>query len=219
MTSKRSALIAFTTYFLITISKGLWLPSLEGLSFWMGDVFCFVILPLVLIYTFRLPIVPKCEIGSKKPQNLPVGTLIYLSVILFLGIWLIYNVSDRFSYRLALKFPDTLPALINYTSKIPKTPIASILVVIYFALTAGFVEEYIFRGILNNVIAGYLTKNSVIFIVISTISFAAIHWAGGLRNMLNSVLPGLIFAVVFVRTRDVRVTMLAHTLFWLKWLF
>ncbi len=215
----RSAWSAFLVYFGVTLSKGFWFPFLPETYFWMADVFCFVVLPASLVILLKLPLFPEYAIGKQKIRSEPPGTLIFFSFILSLALWVAYSVSGYFANALIQDLSPIFPVRISYESHIPKNGFGAFLVVIYFALTAGLVEEYFFRGLLNIAMARNATKNVVLFVLVSSICFTAIHWGGGARNLLSSFLPGLVLAVTFVRIRDIRVCMLGHGLFWLKWLF
>lgn len=213
------ARLAFLIYFGVTLSKGLWFPYLPDPYFWVADVLCFVVLPAALVFGLKLPLLPEYAIGIKKPRREPPSTLIFFSLILAISLWAAYSLSGYFAQSLIQNLSGLFPVQISYTAHIPKSGFWAFFVVVYFALTAGLVEEYFFRGLLNTAMAQTVTKNVFVYVIVSTISFTAIHWAGGAKNLVSTFLPGLVLAVAFVRTRDLRVCMLGHGLFWLKWLF
>lgn len=219
MKQRKSAQIAFLVYFLVTMSKKFWLPSLSGANFWIADISCFVCLPALLIMMFKLPLIPKTQSGNGQIKLHDMGSLLFLSFITALAIGVLNIVGSVVGAKIARHFPEILPRVIDYAGHIPETGILSVLVVFYFALTAGYVEEFFFRGLLGSIISDAFQHGRVIFIVLSAISFALIHWGSGLANVITTFMQGVLLSIVLVRTRDVRIVMLGHGLFWLKWLF
>jgi membrane protease YdiL (CAAX protease family) len=129
------------------------------------------------------------------------------------------RIGGPIAISMAQRFPGVLPQVISYSGHIPKAPPASVVTIVYLAVTAGFVEEYFFRGLLNPLVCKYLGNSVAVFVVVSSLSFAAIHWGGGLANVIGSLPFGVFLALVYVRTGDIRVRVLAHTAYWLRWLF
>ena len=214
-----SARLAFLIYLCVTLSKGLWFPYLPEMYFWVADIFCFVVLPVGLVIALKLPLLPQYAIGDKKPKRETNGTVIFLSFILSLVLWAVYGISEYVVSTQMRGLLEILPARISYTSHIPKSGFWAVCVVVYFALTAGLVEEYFFRGLLNMAMPKMNKGATFTFVVMSTICFASIHWGGGAKNLISCFWAGLVLALAFVRTRDIRICMLGHGLFWLKFLF
>jgi membrane protease YdiL (CAAX protease family) len=219
MKQDKPAQIAFLVYFLVTMSKRLWLPSLSGAYFWIADFFCFVCLPALLIAVFKLPIMPTKQLDKEKSKFLEIGSLLYLSFLTALGLWLLNIIGGVIGVKIVRYMPDVIPRVIDYASHIPKTGALSVLVVFYFSITAGYVEEYFFRGLLRLIIGDNFRYGQLLFVTISATSFAMIHWGGGLVNLVAAFMQGILLAIVLVRTGNIRVVMLGHSLFWLKWLF
>jgi len=215
----RWALIAFTVYFVITLSKKFWLPLLDGVNFWMADAACFVLLPALLVAVFRLPLVPAFRIGERSNARLDTGLLVYLTLLNVLGLFLLSQIGWGIGAKLVRHFPEALPRVIDYYGHAPKAGICFVLAIAYFAVTAGVVEEYVFRGLLSTVCGHYFPRSVSVFVIVSTLSFAWIHWGGGLANVVLAGLTGVLLALIHVRTGDLRLPMLAHTLIGLRWLF
>jgi len=214
----RRALAAFVIYFGVTLSKRYWFPLLDDTYFWLADVLCFVGLPVALWVGFRLPRKPAFALGAKRPQALTQGEVVYLVLLLLLGLWLASNVGINMGNRLARHFPDVLPRAIDYVGHVPSDGVARWVVAVYVAVSAGVIEEYFFRGLLGVVCAHYLGRSVAVFVVVSVLAFAAIHWGGGLVNVIAAGCSGVLLAAVYARTGDLRIPMAAHTLIWARWL-
>lgn len=213
------ALAAVAIYFAITLSKKFWLPALDGAYFWMADVACFVFLPATLVAVLKLPLRPGFAVGHFKSRTLATNEAVYLALLTLLGLWVLSKIGLVIGVSVARHYPDALPQVIDYVGHIPKTGGASVLVTVYFAITAGVVEEYVFRGLLASVCGHYFRRNSWVFVMASTLSFAAIHWGGGLANVVAAFIQGILLTVVYLRCGDLRIPLLAHTLIWLRLLF
>jgi membrane protease YdiL (CAAX protease family) len=214
LTTEQKAATAFLIYFAATLSKRYWLPGLNQSMFWLADVACFIGLPLVLFFAFQLPIRPRFNSALTATTSNDWSAVFFMAALCFLGIWGVGLMTDRMGWRVAQRHPDWLPMVINYRSHIPESGVMKSLVTVYFALTAAVVEEYIFRGLLGSIL-----KSHVAFVSLSTLSFALIHWGGGFVNVFSAFFSGLILAIVYVRTKDLRVVMLAHGFYWLTFLF
>jgi uncharacterized protein len=94
---------------------------------------------------------------------------------------------------------------------LPPGALAALLVTIYAPLSAGILEEVIFRGVLIDLLKKY-TARPFILIVASAAIFAAIHWCGGSGKLAATFLTGLIPAAIYLRTGSLWLPMLWHIL-------
>jgi membrane protease YdiL (CAAX protease family) len=104
---------------------------------------------------------------------------------------------------------------------LPAGALAAMLVTIYAPLSAGLLEEVIFRGILTDLLKKY-TTNPVAIVVVNAALFAAIHWCGGTGKLAATFMIGLIPAAIYLRTGNLWLPMLWHVfhdaiVFWLGW--
>lgn len=191
---------------------------MSGVDFWLADAACFVLLPVLLVAAFRLPSVPEFNIRERKNARLDVGLLVYFTLLSVLGLWLLSHIGLVIGAKFARHYPDVLPRVINYYAHIPKEGISAVLATVYFAVTAGVIEEYVFRGLLSTVCGHYFRRSVPVFVILSTVSFAWVHWGGGLVNVIAAGVQGVLLTFVYVRTGDIRLPMLAHTLIGLRWM-
>ena len=94
---------------------------------------------------------------------------------------------------------------------LPRHELAAFLVTIYAPLSAGILEEVIFRGVLIDLLKKYTARPFVI-IVSGAAIFAAIHWCGGSGKLMATFLIGMIPAALYLRTGNLWLPMLWHVL-------
>lgn len=98
----------------------------------------------------------------------------------------------------------------EYSELIPDSRIGGLLVLFYFSLTAGVVEELYFRGILRRICED-AKVGKLAFVLLSSFLFSIIHWEGGIYNMFATAAYGMLIAVWFLRSDDLVGAMVAHT--------
>ncbi|MCP4490417.1 MAG: CPBP family intramembrane metalloprotease [Gammaproteobacteria bacterium] len=99
---------------------------------------------------------------------------------------------------------------------IPEDRIGRLIVITYFSLTAGVVEELYFRGLLFRALAG-CKNHFLIFIAISPVLFSLVHWESGLANVLSTYLFGLFFAGTYLVFQNIWPLVVGHTVTDLVW--
>jgi len=108
-------------------------------------------------------------------------------------------------YLHAYEFARTLlpgESIFDYRSMIPERGLGRIAVVLYFSLSAAFVEEIYFRGLLLK-IATFGRNAAATFMAVSPVLFALIHWKSGMANLAATYLLGLGVALAFVLVRNI----------------
>jgi membrane protease YdiL (CAAX protease family) len=97
----------------------------------------------------------------------------------------------------------------NIRKLIPTTP-AERLAVIPLAFTAGFCEEFLYRGYLLN-IAASATKSLWVGLLISSILFGFAHLYQGRKGVIGTSIGGLVFGLIFLASRSLVPGQLLHT--------
>jgi uncharacterized protein len=86
------------------------------------------------------------------------------------------------------------------------------LLLLFTTLSAGIMEELLFRGYLMPRLQ-LLLKNSWLTIIISSLLFGLAHYSyGSWSQMINPLFIGLIFAWHYQKYRNIKVLMLGHFL-------
>ena len=135
-------------------------------------------------------------------RNLPL--LIIVCIILCpLDYWLYHEIYNYFR----AVFPST--PVFSYQSVIPSVGLWSIVIPIYFSLSAGIVEELYFRG--------FMLKTSSLFaypmlsyLILSPLLFSLAHWEGGVANMLATYIFGVLAALAFLWLKNLWPLIIAH---------
>ena len=97
----------------------------------------------------------------------------------------------------------------NIRKLIPTTP-AERLAVIPLAFTAGFCEEFLYRGYLLN-IAASATKSLWVGLLLSSIFFGFAHLYQGRKAIIGTSIGGLVFGLIFLASRTLLPGQLLHT--------
>jgi membrane protease YdiL (CAAX protease family) len=139
-------------------------------------------------------------IGLVKIRSLDIAWGIALLVMLFL-------VATGFSYLLT---QIGIPPKGELSFLLPEETIGKFLWVI-MSFTAGFCEEVIFRGYLMTRLRllGKF-KSWIIPIIVSSLAFGFPHLYQGIHGFLIITILGVLFALIYIRTRSIWPCIIAH---------
>ncbi|WP_293895533.1 CPBP family intramembrane glutamic endopeptidase [Flavobacterium sp.] len=126
--------------------------------------------------------------------------LLYLAVLLvMIPIQLLISVSGL--NRVSPVLSNIKSILVNHSSMLPLV-----------AITAGIVEEYVFRGYMQPRLEA-LFKSPVAGMLISSALFGAIHYGfGTLTNMIGPFVIGLVFSIHYWKYRNIYALIACHIL-------
>ncbi len=125
-------------------------------------------------------------------------------------------------YRIYWHFVDwvsrAIPAggFFHYETVIPESGALQLLVVVYFALTAGIFEEIFFRGALHRGLAG-IKHATPLFLALSPLLFSLIHWENGLSALVTTWLFGLFMSLAYLLLRNIWPLIIGHSFTDLLW--
>jgi uncharacterized protein len=106
--------------------------------------------------------------------------------------------------------PEQYAKQIEKMSKlIPTTP-AERLAAIPLAFTAGFCEEFLYRGYLLNIVAS-ATKSLWVGLLISSICFGFAHLYQGRKGVIGTSVGGVVFGVIYLGSRSLLPGQVLHT--------
>lgn len=208
--------LPFLIYFAYSLTKGLWLNELGNMGFWVADIISFVVVPLALVLAFRLPVRPRQLRDERKcrARGFWVPVVVNGFLIAFV-IRVVFAASALAFAKWDIDESLILPPSISYVGRLPESGIWFYVGVVYLALSAALVEEYCYRFLLRRALLDY-SKSKLLFIVLSSITFALVHWGNGLHNMVAAFLTGLLLASAYVLADDLRVPITGHAFFWLR---
>lgn len=89
----------------------------------------------------------------------------------------------------------------HYETMIPESGIAHQAVILYFALSAGLVEEFLFRGLLWRA-AREFAHPALCFWLVSPLAFSLVHWESGLANLLAAWVFGVFAATAYLLIKN-----------------
>ena len=199
--------VIFLALFLPLFLDGFYNPIIAGTPglYWAIEFTTWILIPSISMYAFWRTGGKFTDIGFCLPPSamgwFELLLSLTISTVAFLGIYSGAKLLGR-SW-----FPQNYLLInFNYGSLIPHTGIAKTIVWLYFSLSAGIVEELYFRGILKSL----FRSSNVLFVLISTLLFSAIHWEGGIHNLIATGAAGLFMCIYYIIYRNIYVLMLAH---------
>lgn len=196
------------------LANGLYLAylyNLNPIAFWVADVTQFVVLPaIVLCLLYKAyGIIPKDYglAGSNKiyPAWEMVGAGIF-SALLLLTI-------PSFFWYLGISIFGTGDHKFLFESVVPEG-ILHLPVVLYLSLTAGFVEEVFYRGLLWTAFLkiGPVKFRKSLYVILGSFVFAALHWEQGVAGTISAFVFGVLAAILYLQLRNLWPMIAAHTL-------
>ena len=182
--------------------------------YWGFELLTWIVIPGVVLYlVIRTPGVRFADLGyhmSIRNYHGPVPLL--FACVLFAPLcYGIYAGSYTFFRGL---LPDT--GFFDYDSIVPDSGFLYFVVVVYFGLSAGLVEEFLFRGLLYRAFNGF--RHSLpLFLVISPLLFSLVHWENGLVNLAATLVVGVFMAFAYLGLRNLWPLVVGHIFTDLTW--
>lgn len=169
-------------------------------AYWAFELLIWVLIPAVILVT-------AVRHAGLKLTDLGFSRTIFgkRSVALILVVAFLFCPIDYMVYANAIGYTrNVLPheGIFQYHSVVPHSCAMRTLIALYFALTAGFVEEVYFRGFLFKALS-FAPAQIPLFLLLSPLLFAAIHWESGMANTAAAYISGLFSAVAFILMRNI----------------
>lgn len=182
--------------YLIPLSK----TSQLGLL-WTLDIVFYCLVPITTLFIlYRKGQFKPDHIGLNRLPPLSgvaiaviVALLSYIILTMNLGPWLFANGCCRTCLGYAF----------------PSADILKWITIIYAAVSAAFLEEIIFRGILITTLKKYIQRKWVI-VILSCLIFTFIHWCGGSGKLIFTFLAGLVFTFLYLRRGRLAEPIICH---------
>jgi membrane protease YdiL (CAAX protease family) len=191
--------------------------SYVPILYWMVEILTWICLPIILYYYgYKKALFTNREIGFHKLIRTKDSWLLFIIVTFVTAVILNHfdNILRIISFHL---FPINYGAgEFNYKNLVPNAGILKFIVTIYFSLSAGIVEEFYYRGLMsklfNKTKASYL-----LYIIISSLVWAVLHWEAGIRDMFAFFFLGISLATLYKLYGNIWPLILSHILIGYKW--
>lgn len=99
--------------------------------------------------------------------------------------------------------------LFSYLSVVPKDEVRKTLVALYFGITAGLVEETIFRSYAWRIalISDYPVQT---YFFIGAVVFGLVHWESGWANAIAAAIFGFVYCFAYLLLKNIWPLVIGH---------
>lgn len=196
----------------VGLLNALYLPHLAGtpVAYWSADIAQWLVLSAICLYGLaRFGAVPPREYGLRAPSPaFPAQHMLGASVLASLVLAGAYFGTAALAERW---LPATPPAF-SYSGLVPSGAMR-VPVVIYFAVSAGFVEEVVYRALPLTALGSAQHRRGArgAYVLVTALLFASIHWEGGLAQLAPAFAAGVAAALLYLRIGNLWPLVVAHT--------
>ena len=179
--------------------------------FWSVDAFRFVVLPLIVLFAgFRWRLFTLSDLGFHRRVFGSRNFAIFLGAMILIPA--VMQWIDPHAQKLAFRLAASLhwPPVFSYQQMEPSGP-RRFFIVIYFAVTAGFTEEFYYRG-LTRFVCGRGFIRSCMFVIVSSLLFGPPHLYGGAANVIDAEIFALEAALIYLAVGSLWPLIVAHIL-------
>ena len=140
-----------------------------------------------------------------RPDEIPSLTWVRVSAYTFGAIMLFVYVDAYVYFPLQDFMPDWR------TAEYPRIEHVSLY---WFDLTFGLMlvavsEEFVFRGVVKQVIEGFV-PNRLVVVALSSVIFGLVHWRYGVSSVVGAFVFGVVYMILFMSTRSLWSLVIAH---------
>jgi len=186
----------------------------NALLYWSFEMLTWIVIPsIILLQVIRTEGMDLSDLGyhaSIRGRN-NIGLLVLACVAFSPLCYGVYFYSYEFFSEL---FPGQ--GFFQYESIVPESGILYFAVTIYFGLSAGLVEEFLFRGLLYRAFSGF-RHALALFLVISPVLFSLVHWENGFANLASTYIVGVFMAIAYLGLRNLWPLVIGHIFTDLLW--
>jgi membrane protease YdiL (CAAX protease family) len=182
--------------------------------YWGFEMLTWIVIPASIAWAAtRVPGIGFADFGFhgaiRGQRN--IGLLLLVCMLFAPLVYGVYRTCYDF-------FSAILPAqgFFQYESVVPQSGMLYFVVVVYFALSAGLVEEFLFRGMLHKALAG-MRQALPLFLLLSPLLFSLVHWEDGIANLVSTYIVGLFMALAYLGLRNLWPLVAGHVFTDLVW--
>ena len=192
--------------------NGFYLPRIAGdpVLYWSAELAQWIVLPgACLVALHALGGVSPSEYGLRTGEGDDhPGRILAFSLPAAIVLWAVYAGSSALFWTL---IPADAPSF-AYESLVPEGALMKVVVVVYFAVTAGFVEEVTFRGLPLAACGPAPGRRSLALYVLGTsLVFSLIHWENGVPELLATFAYGVAAALMYLWVGNLWPLVIGHT--------
>jgi membrane protease YdiL (CAAX protease family) len=213
LSRREAVLIAASLPVSVAVLNEYWLYYLHAhhpIFFWAADIAQFVVLPACCFAFLSRHAVRPADFGF-KPLSPVLGPLDGVATIAVASsiFWLSYWPIRQLAWRLLWKFGGDF----GFNLAVPTDGVWHWLAAAYFALTAGFVEETVFRALPWLYLSLLLPnrRKTALYALLTSVLFAAAHSEQGLPGEVPTFILGLAAALLYARLQNIWPLVIAHT--------
>jgi membrane protease YdiL (CAAX protease family) len=210
------ALLAFFPSVALGLLNALWSEPLYKISptlFWLADTTQWLLVPLLIwLLVLRSHKISFADIGFRPSTNnrnpLQSFGLGECALALFI-LGFAYFLADRAAHAVFWRYGGSS---FGYGIAVAGLADFKYIAVMYLAVTAALVEEVVFRGLpwLYLSKGGSGTARKIVYVVFTSVIFAATHSEQGLAGVVSSFAYGVVAAMLFLRTRNLYPVVFSH---------
>ena len=187
------------------------------ITYWTVEIITWVCLPLSLYFIgIKKGIFTNQDIGfhSNIRGARSHAQLIWLS--LFVPLLLL--VADKILHAIARYIFPINYGYINfqYGNLVPDSGPLRWIILLYFMLTASFIEGVYFRGLMKRLFQNPNLK-SLNYVLISSLLFSALHWENGIQNIFVTLGLGMLFSGMYLAIDNLWPLVASHALLDYVW--
>ena len=107
--------------------------------------------------------------------------------------------------------PDIFEPYFSYHEVLPTLPSRRETIIVYFALSAGILEEVVYRGLPYHLI-DYLRNRPFLYVLSTSGIFSLLHWEQNIWGLVSTYIFGVIFATLYLKSQNIILPMILHAI-------
>jgi hypothetical protein len=178
------------------------------LYYWAVELIVWILLPsAIYFWAIHRGLFTNEEIGFHPYVS---GRIHYTHILVVILIPIIYF-AHGYSRALAMRIIPTNYGAVNfgYGQVVASYGDLKILTLLYFAVTAGLVEEFYYRGVMYRLIC-MPDRRFIVYVFTSSLVFSSVHWELGVQFLVSHFLWGLVMASIYYKIRNIWPLVFGH---------
>ena len=211
--TRRLILLCTFPFAILALLNALYLEPLAKrgvIWFWIADVTHFVFIPVVMMLALlKIGAIQPSQYGfrplsSGASNTDAVGLYVFVCVVLYIA----YRPVEAIAYRFLWPYAGTFGAW----TMLPESGLQRIAGVLYLSITAGLVEEAVFRGLPWLYLSTFVhfRRRVPVYVISTSLLFSLVHSEQGPHGMLAALSFGLVAAILYLKIRTLWPIAIGH---------